>query len=148
MSVSGILLLLVPNLIRGMLDVGLKSWVPTMIMENYGVSSSFAGAITTVLLVVNLLAIFLVAWMYPRRCRNAAVAVGIYFAVSVPLIAVLFWIGQIPLAVSLLFAYKCFSVKNTCFFMGNSISYSYSKSNTLKKPSISGKSSEICAESE
>ncbi len=102
MSVSGIFLLLMPNFVRGALDVGLKTWVPTMIMENYGVSSSFAGTITTVLLVVNLLAIFLVAWMYPRRCRNAAVAVGIYFAVSVPMIAVLFWIGQISLAVTIL----------------------------------------------
>jgi len=35
------------------LDAGVKSWVPTMIMENYGVSASFATVLTTILVVVN-----------------------------------------------------------------------------------------------
>ncbi len=100
-TVSGLLLLLIPSLIRSMLDTGLKTWVPTMITENYGVTSTFAVSLTTVLLVVNLLAIFLVAWMYPRRCRNAAMAVGIYFAATVPLTAVLIFTGRIPLAIVL-----------------------------------------------
>ncbi len=102
MAVSGLFLLLLPNFVRGALDTGLKSWVPTMIMENYEVSPAFAGTLTVVLLVVNLLAIFLVAWMYPRRCRNAATAVGIYFAVTVPMTAVLLFTGHIPLAVVLI----------------------------------------------
>ncbi len=102
MAVSGLFLLLVPNFIRAALDIGLKSWVPTMIMENYSVSPAFAGTLTMVLLVVNLLAIFLVAWMYPRRCRNAATAVGIYFTLTVPLTAVLLFTGRIPLAIVLI----------------------------------------------
>ena len=100
-AASGLLLLLIRSLVRGMLDVGLKTWVPTMITVNYDVTPMFAGTLTTVLLVVNLLAIFLVAWMYPRRCRNAATAVGIYFAATVPLTAVLIFTGRIPLAIVL-----------------------------------------------
>jgi hypothetical protein len=40
MALSGLFLLLVPNFVRGALDIGLKSWVPTMIMENYSIQKA------------------------------------------------------------------------------------------------------------
>lgn len=94
---SGLIFLTVPALIRCMLDFGLKNWVPTMIMECYTVSPSFANLLTTVLVIVNLGGIFLVNWLYPKRCKNVASAVGVFFLASVPLLALIVFTGKVYL---------------------------------------------------
>ena len=93
---SGIMFLLVPSLVRTMLDLGLKSWVPTMITETYSsVSPSFANILTTVLMIVNLSGIYIVkkaqGWI-----KNDAMCLGLCFAISVPFMAMILLIGKIP----------------------------------------------------
>ena len=68
---SGIVFMLVPSFVRTMLDMGLKSWVPTMITESYeGISPGFASFMTTILLVVNLSGIYIVNKVYPKKIKN------------------------------------------------------------------------------
>ncbi|MBR3848030.1 MAG: MFS transporter [Oscillospiraceae bacterium] len=95
---SGIIFMTIPSLIRCMLDVGLKSWAPTMIMEKYSVSPSFATFITTILIIVNLFAIFIVNWLYPKRFKNAATATAILFVASTPLLILTVFTGEVHLA--------------------------------------------------
>ncbi len=94
---SGLLLLTIPGLIRCMLDIGLKSWVPTMIMESYGVSPSFSSLLTTVLLFLNLFGILLAVYVYPRRYKNVALVIGLFFLASFPLLLLLLMTGKIHL---------------------------------------------------
>ena len=95
-AISGILILLVPSLIRTAMDAGLKSWVPTMIAENYDVSASFASMLTSILVFVNLGGVYIANWMYPKRTKNAAWAFGICFLTAVPFTVMLLLIGKIP----------------------------------------------------
>ncbi|MBQ2696775.1 MAG: MFS transporter [Clostridia bacterium] len=94
---SGLIFLTVPALIRCMLDIGLKNWVPTMIMESYGVSPSFANLLTTVLIIVNLAGLFFVNWLYPKRCKSLTNAMGILFAACLPLLLLIVFTGKVHL---------------------------------------------------
>ena len=96
---SGVLLLLIPSFARSALDAGLKSWVPTMIVENYSVSASFANMMTTVLVFVNLSGVFIVNFFCPRIIKNAVVGYGLCFLISIPFTVMLLFTGKIHLAV-------------------------------------------------
>lgn len=99
---SGIVLLLIPAVIRTMLDAGLKSWVPTMIVENYDISVSFASMLTTILVLINLGGIFIANYIYPKRIKNASLAFGLCFAVSLPFTFMLLQIGKINVVLILI----------------------------------------------
>lgn len=95
-AISGILILLVPSLIRTAMDAGLKSWVPTMITENYDVSASFASMLTSILVFVNLGGVYIANWIYPKRTKNAVWAFGICFLSALPFTVMLLLTGKIP----------------------------------------------------
>ncbi len=92
---SGLFLICIPALIRCMLDIGLKTWVPTMIMESYGVSPSASSMLTTVLIFLNLTGVFFSAWLYPNRCKSLPLAIGLFFVASLPLLGLLLFNGKI-----------------------------------------------------
>ena len=101
MYASGILFLFVPAVSRSMMDSGVKTWVPTMMQECYGISSGFASLLVTVLVFVNLAGVFIVKFIYPRYIKNAVSAFGLCFFVSVPMTLVILFIGRIPIFVVL-----------------------------------------------
>ena len=92
----GILFLLVPSFARTMLDTGLKSWVPTMITENYEVSAGFASMLTTILLLVNLSGIYIVNAVYPKYIKSEALCFTLCFVASLPFALMLLFTGKIP----------------------------------------------------
>lgn len=93
---SGIMFLLVPSAVRTMLDLGLKSWVPTMITQTYSnVSPSFANILTTVLMIVNLSGIYIVKNVQKRWLKNDAMCFGFCFGVSLPFTGMLLLVGKI-----------------------------------------------------
>lgn len=102
-SVSGLLFLFVPVFCRTALDSGLKSWVPTMIMENYGVSASFATVLTTILVVVNLAGVFLLNFLYPKRIKNAVTVYMLFYLLALPFTVLLVFTGKLHVAFIVLF---------------------------------------------
>lgn len=117
MMVSGIMLMLIPGFMRAMLDTGLKSWVPTLIVENYDVSSSFASFLTTGLMLINLSGVFLVNMVCPRMIKSEAVCLGLCFLISLPCLAMLTLIGKI----SVLMAVVLLTVVTTLMYAGNQL---------------------------
>ena len=99
---SGIIFMTIPAVIRCMLDVGLKSWGPTMMMENYDVTPSFASFLTTFTILANLSAAYLTNLLYPKRCKNLATASSITFVASLPFLVLLIFTGKIYLALVVL----------------------------------------------
>ncbi len=97
---SGIIFMLVPSFARTMLDMGLKSWVPTMITESYkGISPGFASLMTTILLIVNLGGIYIVKAVYPKKIKSEALYFALCFAVSLPFTLLLLLTGKVPVSV-------------------------------------------------
>ncbi len=101
---SGTMFLLVTAFFRTALDLGVKSWVPTMITESYqGISPSFANILTTFLLIINLLGVFYASWLYPKKIKNIVIAYGTCFLIAIPFTIMLTLTGKIAvLAVVLL----------------------------------------------
>ena len=94
---SGIMFLLVPSAVRTMMDLGLKTWVPTMITQTYsGVSPSLANILTTVLMIVNLSGIYIVKKVQKKWLKNDAMCFGFCFVVSLPFTGMLLLVGKIP----------------------------------------------------
>lgn len=118
-AVSGTLFLLIPSFIRASLDLGIKSWVPTMIMESYsGISASFATMLTMTLLVVNLSGVFLVNFFYPKYIKNASAAFFACFALALPFTALLLLTGKISVWLVVLLL----MIVTTLMYAGNRIS--------------------------
>lgn len=113
---SGAVFMLIPSFVRCCLDLGVKTWVPTMIMESYsGISASFATMLTTILVVINLIGVFIVNWVYPRYIKNAAATFGMCFLVSLPFAALLLFTGKI----SVWFIVVMLVVITTMMYAGN-----------------------------
>ena len=94
---SGIIFMLVPSFIRTMMDLGLKSWVPTMITESYdSISPSFANLMTTILLFVNLGGIYIVKAVYPKWIKSEALCFSLCFVIALPFTLLLLLTGKIP----------------------------------------------------
>lgn len=97
---SGILFMLVPSFVRAMIELGLKSWVPTMIVENYkGVSPGFASFMTTILLVVNLSGIYIVKLVYPRKIKSEALCFALCFVLALPFTLLLLLTGKVSVGI-------------------------------------------------
>ena len=97
---SGIIILLVPAFLRTSMDNGVKAWVPTMIIDSYGVSAGFASVLTTVLMTANLTGVFIANFISDKISKNATVGFGVICLFSVPFTLLLLMLGNIPLAVA------------------------------------------------
>ncbi len=86
---SGAMLLLLPGLLRSALDLGIKTWMPTMLIEIYGVSLSTSNLLTTLLVFVNLSGVLLVAWLYPKRVKNTVLLLTASFVIGAPATALM-----------------------------------------------------------
>lgn len=117
MLLSGVMLILIPTGVRTALDLGLKAWVPTMIMDNYNVTPSFASAINTVLLFVNIIGVFIVFWIYPKKIRNEVTMFTLVFATILPFVIALLMTGKVHMAVIVILL----AVVTTIVYGGNQI---------------------------
>lgn len=98
---SGFFIIAVTGIIRGFVS-GIKSWVPTIIMEIYDVSPSFGNLLATILLIVSLLAVFIVDFIYPKRCKNLCNALAILMALPLPFLLVLTTVGKINMLIAII----------------------------------------------
>lgn len=117
MMVSGIALMIIPGFVRAALDNGVKTWVPTMMVENYGVSSSFASLLATMLMFVNLSGVLLVNLLCPRFIKSEVVGMGFCFLLALPCLGLLTLIGKIPLFASILLL----TLITTLMYAGNQL---------------------------
>ena len=113
---SGVVLLLLPGLLRSALDLGIKTWMPTMLIELYGVSLSNANLLVTLLVFVNLAAVPLIAWLYPRRVGNTVTLLTAAFFIGLPATALLLCSGlSVGIVIALL------TVITTMTYAGNQL---------------------------
>lgn len=102
MAISGFFLLILPSTIRAILDNGVKSWVPTMMMESYGITPAISSMIAALVLLINISGVWLTNKLYPRLCSNASLITGFFFLAALPLFALLLFIGRLPILITIL----------------------------------------------
>lgn len=80
MVTSGILTLLIPIMVHGMLKDGVTSWVPTYISESFGIAASFSVLLTSILPVINLSGAYLARFVYQKTGERMGLSVFFFFA--------------------------------------------------------------------
>ena len=99
---SGLLIIVIPSFLHGMMRDGITNWVPTMITEEYGVLPSFSVFLTVVLPIFNAFGAYIITPLYRKLGCNEMKTAGIcgIFAL-IPMMLLLF-IGKIPVIVSII----------------------------------------------
>lgn len=99
---SGLLIIVIPSFLHGMMRDGITNWVPTMITEEYGVLPSFSVFLTVVLPIFNAFGAYIIMPLYKKLGCNEMKAAGIcgIFAL-IPMVLLLF-IGKMPVVVSII----------------------------------------------
>ena len=67
---SGMMIILFPIMVHGMLKDGVTTWVPTYISENFLTSPSFSVMITTLLPIFNLAGAYLARYIYQKMPKQ------------------------------------------------------------------------------
>lgn len=87
---SGLLAILVPVIVHGILKDGVTAWVPTYISQTFGTPPSMAILVTTVLPVVNLTGAYGARYLFERLHRNELRTAFVFFGTAF-LSLVLLW---------------------------------------------------------
>ena len=96
---SGLLFIMILSFLHGMMREGITNWVPAMISEVYGVSTSFSVFVTIALPIFNAFGAYLVTPLYKKLGENEMKTAGVTgFAALVPLLIMLF-MNKLPVYV-------------------------------------------------
>lgn len=93
---SGLLVILVPSFLHGMMRDGITNWVPTMITEVYGVSPSLSTFLTIALPIFNAFGAYAVTPLYKKLGNNEMKTAGVTAAIALVPMLLLMLIGKIP----------------------------------------------------
>ncbi len=100
---SGVVLLVLPTMLHGMLKDGVTTWVPTMIMESYRVTPSFSLLLALLLPIINLGGAAGATYVCNRFCQGNEIKAACWCALAlVPLLLALCFIGKMPALLSIL----------------------------------------------
>ena len=93
---SGLIFAAFLSFAQGMLDNGVKSWMPTMMMESYDISTAWASVQTAILYICNISGVFLFVKVFGRMKYTVLVETCYYF-ICLPACILMLFIGKIPL---------------------------------------------------
>lgn len=75
--------------LKSIADCGIKSWMPTIMLETYGASPSFTSILSVVLLVTNIFGVLIAAYIYHKTKYDELVSLRILFSAIVPMVLLL-----------------------------------------------------------
>ncbi len=97
---SGLFIIVFLGVAQSMLDNGVKTWVPTMMMESYNLSPALASIQTAALYIFNILGVLVLVHVF-KRIKNPILVQTIYFLICLPACVLMLFIGKIPLWITL-----------------------------------------------
>ena len=114
---SGLLLILFPVLIHGMLKDGVTQWVPTYISDRYAVSASFSVILTMVLPLINLSGAYLARFAQKKNPDREMENSAVFFAVAAMALCGLLLLNGVSAVLSVLL----FAVITSCMLAVNTL---------------------------
>lgn len=100
---SGLIIIIVPSFLHGMMRDGITNWVPTMIMEEYGVVESFSVFLTIILPIFNAFGAYMITPLYKKFRRNEMKTAGVCALLALIPMSLLLLIGKLPVIISIIF---------------------------------------------
>lgn len=130
---SGAGFVFVAAFVRAALDNGLKTWIPSMMLESYNLSTVWVGMQTAVIYICNIAGTFLVVPLFSKRKNDVGTFI-IMLAISLPFTVLMLKIGEIPQ----LAAIASFMIITTLSFTLNNVSIRISSKFASFGESLSG----------
>lgn len=115
---SGLLGILFPVMVHGMLKDGVTSWVPAYLTEVFALKPSFSILITTVLPIVNLTGAYAAKWMYQHIFGEREIKTAAFFFAAAAL--ALFGLWRFS-AISVLVSVGLFSIITSSMMAVNTL---------------------------
>ncbi len=115
---SGLMVILLPVIIHGVIKDGITQWVPTYLYEQFDVTASFSVILTMVLPLINLAGAYMARWADHKYPQHEVGASCIFFALALAAIGLLLPLGKYSaLLTAMLFAVATSSIMavNTLF---------------------------------
>lgn len=91
---SGMLVIVFPVVVHGMLKDGVTSWVPTYISETFRISASFSIMVTTLLPIVNLSGAYMARYIYVKSGKHETKAAVFFFVAATAALILLLAAGN------------------------------------------------------
>lgn len=113
LTTSGALFFVIPVFVRSLINGGITNWMPTMLMESYGVSAAISSVMTTISTIANFAAVFWVVLLYPKVFKLQSTAMGMLFMFTVPFLLGSAFIGTIPMMLVVIFITVTNTFKNS-----------------------------------
>lgn len=88
---SGIVLFCMLFFIKSVLDSGIKTWMPTLLMETHGASPSYTSILSVALLLLNLFGVSFAVFVYKKLKENEATSIFTIYMLIVPFMASLLY---------------------------------------------------------
>ena len=96
---SGVGFILLISLVRAAMDNGLKTWIPTMMMDNYEISTIWAGIQTAMIYICNMLGVFIIVPLALKLKNEMKMTAALYLC-TLPFLILLIFIGKIPFIIA------------------------------------------------
>lgn len=102
-TISGFFLLLPGVLLRAMIEIGIKTFSPIMLMETYRNISASTGNLLNVLIIFSgILGTLIMKFiLYPRFIKNETFGICIMLILALPFAVILRMIGTVPVSYSI-----------------------------------------------
>lgn len=94
---GGLLLIIIPVIVHGILKDGVTSWVPTYILETFHTSPSISILVTTALPVVNLSGAYAAHYLFKKFDKQETKAAAVFFLLSVISLILLWRFGSVSI---------------------------------------------------
>ncbi|MEG2571106.1 MAG: MFS transporter, partial [Clostridia bacterium] len=104
LAASGIIMILLPTAIHGMLKDGITTWFPTYLMESHGLAPKFSVALTTILPVVNLTGAYLAGFVHTRLRHDDLKTCAVMFALGTASLLAMVLFGGLHIALAIALA--------------------------------------------
>lgn len=114
---SGVLLILVPIIVHGVLKDGVTSWVPTYIHEVFGTTATFSILLTMVLPVINLTGAYAAQMVYQKFKKQEIKSASVFFTTATAALLLLWQFGS----VSAILTAVLFAVITSCMYAVNTL---------------------------
>lgn len=88
---SGLLAILIPVIVHGVLKDGMTTWVPTYISETFQTSAAMSILLTAVLPIVNLIGAYWAQYMYRRFFKRKEIKTAVFFFCIAGIALFLLW---------------------------------------------------------
>lgn len=101
MTIPGVLMMLIPVIMHGVLKDGVTSWVPAYITETFHTEPAFSVLVTTLLPIVNLSGAFAAQFVFNKIAHNEFKASALFFLMAIAALGALLMWGQNSLVLTL-----------------------------------------------